>query len=319
MGESLNKQTRESKVQEVLEKYRRSGKIAIEAKKLALKICKPGALAYDVCQQIEDFIRKQGGLPAFPVNLSINHEAAHYSAEILDSRKVPENSIIKLDLGAHIDGYMVDTALTINYDPELEELSEISKIALDNAIDAVKPGVKVSELGRIIEKTITDAGYQPVRNLSGHQIKRYILHAGVSIPNCGPGVFERINQKLEPGRIYAIEPFASTGKGWIKNGKVTNIFRYISDPKSKDRDLIKLAKEVKATVGVLPFSPRHLHDPSTGKAGKEEVTLNLRKLLRNKVIMGYPVLVEEDKSIRVSQHEHTIRVTRDGYEVFTRE
>ena len=304
-------------ITEILSKYREAGKISIEAKKLALKIVKPGAKAYDVCERIEDLIIKKGAKPAFPVNFSINHEAAHYSATILDNRIVPENAIVKIDLGAHIDGYLVDTAITVNLDPDLEDLSNASKDALEKAIEAVKPGMKVDEVGKIIEKTIEGYGYQPIRNLSGHQIKKYILHAGVSIPNTGPNTFGRSPAKFEPGRIYAIEPFASTGEGWVNNDRVITIFRYVKDPRSKDKELRNIAMKVKNIVGRLPFSPRHLHDKSTGKKGKEDVTRNIRKLQRANVITGYPVLIEANKDIRVSQHEDTIRITRDGCEILT--
>ncbi|MFV2016193.1 MAG: type II methionyl aminopeptidase, partial [Candidatus Heimdallarchaeota archaeon] len=250
-------------------------------------------------------------------NISINHEAAHYSATILDKRTVPEKAIVKIDLGAEIDGYLVDTAITVNHDPELDELTNASKEALEKAIKIVKPGLRVDEVGKVIEETIESYGYQPVRNLSGHQIKRYILHAGVSIPNTGPKTFGGTKAKFEAGRIYAIEPFASTGDGWIKNDRIVNIYRYVKDPRNKDKELHKIANKIKNKVGSLPFSPRHLHDRSTGNNGKEEVTRSIRKLLRANVITGYPVLIEANTDIRVSQHEDTIRITRDGYEIFT--
>lgn len=304
-------------VKDILNKYREAGKISIEAKKLAYKICKPGAKAYDICEKIESLIIERGAKPAFPVNISFNHEAAHYSATILDKRTVPEKAIVKIDLGAEIDGYLVDTAITVNHDPELDELTQASKDALEKAIEIIKPGLRVDEVGKVIEKTIESYGYQPVRNLSGHQIKKYVLHAGVSIPNTGPKTFGGTRAKFEPGRIYAIEPFASSGEGWIKNDRVVTIFRYVKDPRNKDKELQQIAQLVKKTVGPLPFSPRHLHDKSTGIKGKEEVTRSIRRLLRANVITGYPVLIEANRDIRVSQHEDTVRVTRDGYEIFT--
>lgn len=304
-------------VKEILNKYREAGKISIEAKKLAYKICKPGAKAYDICEKIESLIINKGAKPAFPVNISINHEAAHYSATILDKRIVPDKAIVKIDLGAEIDGYLVDTAITVNHDPDLKNLTEASKAALEKAIEIVKPGLRVDEVGKVIEQTIQDYGYQPIRNLSGHQIKKYILHAGVSVPNTGPKTFGGTKSKFEAGRIYAIEPFASTGEGWVKNDRVVNIFRYMKDPKNKDKELTQIAQKVKNKVGALPFSPRHLHDKSTGNKGKEDVTRSLRKLLRANVITGYPVLIEADRDIRVSQHEDTIRITRDGCEILT--
>lgn len=305
------------KVKEILDKYRLAGEIAIEAKELANKICKPGANAYEVCNSIEDLIRKRGALPAFPTNISFDNEAAHYSAEILDDRTVQKNAIVKIDLGAHIDGYIVDTAITLNFNPELKELTQSSKTALEKAIDAIKPGVKLSHIGKIVEDSIVSDGYQPVRNLSGHQIKRYTLHAGVSVPNCGPGYFEKDKTKFQAGRIYAIEPFASTGKGWIKDSNKVTIFRILNSPKKKHNDLMGIYNEYKEKVGVLPFSPRMLYDKNSGKAGKNEIMKNIRKLLQTKIIMGYAVLVEEDPKALISQHEHTIRVTSNGTEQFT--
>jgi methionyl aminopeptidase len=310
--------SKKGKVQEVLDKYRTAGRISVKAKKLAKKICKPGIKAYDICEKVEALIIKEGARPAFPCNLSINHEAAHYSAEILDKRVIPENSIVKIDLGAQIDGYIVDTAITINHNPQLEKLSQASKDALDAAIELIKPGVKVVTLGKRIEEVITEAGYQPVRNLSGHQIKRNMLHAGVTIPNCGPKFYEGRSPKLEAGRIYALEPFASTGEGWIHNGRTTNIFRYVRNPGKKNSNLESIASLVKKKVGILPFSPRHLHNKSTGKKGKEDVKQTIRKLLRANVLMGYPVLEENSQEIMVSQYEDTVRVTSSGCEILTR-
>lgn len=316
-AKTTNNNTRKHKIREILEKYRQAGQISIEAKKLAKKICKPGSNAYEVSEKIENLIRSKGAKPAFPVNFSIDNEAAHYSPEILDDRLVPENSIVKIDLGAEIDGYIVDTAITLNFNPEWNELSKASKDALDAAIAVAKPGIKVTEIGKLVERIITKAGFEPIRNLSGHQIKRYNLHAGATIPNCGPGYLERNTTKLQAGRIYAIEPFASTGSGWVKNGPITNIFRFVKMPKKKDKKLYEITKQYKEKVGILPFSPRHLHNKQTGQEGKREVEQNIKKLFQKNIIMGYPVLIDENKKGIVSQHEHTIRVTRDGCEVLT--
>ncbi len=308
---------KKEKIQEILNKYRKAGEIAKGAKDLGRKIVKPGANAYEICQQIENYMRKKGAKPAFPTNLSFDNEAAHYSAEIFDDRIVHENAIVKLDLGVHVDGYIVDTAITLNFNPKLEKLAEASKLALEKAIELIKPGVNIFTIGKAVEDVITREGFEPVRNLSGHQIKRYNLHAGVSIPNCGPGYFEKDKTTFEQGRVYAIEPFASTGKGWIKNGRTTNIFRFVGKPRKKDADLKEAFELYKSKVGVLPFSPRMVHEPKSGEEGKNKVMKNLRRMLQSKIIQGYPVLIEENKRAMISQHEHTIRVTKNGNEVFT--
>ena len=310
---------KKSKIKQILDNYRKAGDISKKAKKLGRKLVVPGANVYEICETIEDLIRKEGGKPAFPTNVSINNEAAHYSAEILDDRVIPENSITKLDLGVHIDGYIVDTAITLNYDPKLEILTQAAKDALYAALNAIRPGVKVEKIGRIVEKIINKAGYKPVMNLSGHQIKRYNLHAGLSIPNVGPGYFERDSSKFELGRIYAVEPFASTGKGLIDSDKITNIFRLNKEPKKKDAEMLRVYHQYKKKVGILPFSPRMVHDKSSGIEGKKEVEANIQKMLRTKSIVGYAVLAELKKSVRIAQFEHTVRVTKKGVEIFTLE
>ncbi len=307
----------EQKAREILEKYREAGRISIEAKKLAERIVKPGKNAFEIAQELEQFIVDQGAKPAFPVNFSINNEAAHYSPEILDTRTVGDQDIIKIDLGAHIDGYIVDTAITINFNISLEPLRKIAEEALEAAIDTVKEGIKVLDVGAAIERTIVNGGFQPVRNLSGHQIKRYILHAGLTIPNHGSGKFALVKGRLEKGKVYAIEPFATNGVGEVISGKTTNIFRVKRKPKAKETDLGKILAKYFAKVGVLPFSPRFLYNGG-GLEEKEKIMMDLRKLFRKGIIMGYPVLVEADKNAMVSQYEHTVIVKENGCEVLTR-
>jgi len=309
---------KQKKIQDILSKYRRAGEISIGAKKLAKKIIKPGVNIWEAGEKIENFIIENGAYPAFPINISTNNEAAHYSPDILDDRIIPKKSIIKVDLGAHIDGYLVDTAITLNFNPDFDNLSKASEEALDAVISVAKAGTKISELGTLIEKIITQAGYEPIRNLSGHQIKRYVLHAGVTIPNASPSFIDRPQGRLQLGRIYAVEPFASNGKGLIENGNITNIFRFVNPPSKKQKELIPLYNRYKSKVGVLPFSPRHLYglDTSEDKLG---IYMNLRKLLRANIITGYPILIEKDRKAMVSQFEHTLRITNNGCEVLTSE
>ena len=308
-----------SKAREILAKYRKAGQISIEAKSLALKLTKPGANAYEIVQKIENFIRSEGAIPAFPVNFSVNNEAAHYSPEILDTRTVKDGDIIKVDLGAHIDGYIVDTAVTINFNKKLDKLVQITAEALERAIEAIKHEVSTAKLGSIIEKTIVEAGFQPIRNLSGHQIKRYNLHAGVTIPNHGNSKLSFGASKLQRGKVYAIEPFASTGNGMIRNGRISNIFRLIKKPKEKDTILRKIFKSYYPKIGVLPFSPRFMYDTKSGPAGKKQIQFNLRKLRKAGFLQRYPVLIETNPQAQVSQFEHTIIVKDNGCEVLTRE
>ncbi len=299
----------------ILEKYRQAGQIARDAKKLAISITKPGASILEICEQIEGFIRKRGAKPAFPVNVSTNTIAAHYTAYPLDDARIPNNSIVKIDLGAHIDGYIVDTAVSVWFSPKLDDLGKASRDALDSVIEYLKPGVKLSEIGQIAQKVIESYGFHPIKNLYGHQIKRYVLHGGLSIPSTVERSWIGRDRKIEAGRIYAIEPFATTGKqGMVGDGVDVNIFRFLSTPNGKSK-LFQHAKNFYRIVGPLPFSPRWLTSPSSRNQINESMRI-INALVKQRIVMGYPTLVDIDGGI-VSQFEHTVRITRSGAEVLT--
>ncbi len=300
---------------EILSKYRKAGRISKSAKKLAKKLIQPGENAYEIVEEIENKIRELGGIPAFPTNFSVNYEAAHYSPEILDTRIIGERDVIKLDLGVHIDGYIVDTAVTVSFSDDTDSLVNSTKTALTKAVENVHAGQKLKTIGKIIESTITQAGFNPIKELSGHQIKRYVLHAGVSVPNHSGAQFLGASE-FESGKVYAIEPFASTMTGAIKESEVSNIFRIIKKPKGNHEKLNKIFDDFYQKVGILPFSPRFVTDKNT-LAEKKEINKKIQFLLKRKIIMKYPVLIEKSKRALVSQHEHTVLVGKSSVELLT--
>ena len=127
-----------------------------------------GKTVYEICEYVESEIKKRGAKCAFPVNTSINEVAAHYTAEPNDEMTITDNDLVKIDLGAQIDGYIADTAVTVCYNPEFDSLVQGAESALKNAMSMMKVGVKSSDVGRTIEKTIKDLGLLPIANLSGH-------------------------------------------------------------------------------------------------------------------------------------------------------
>jgi len=217
---------------------------------------------------------------------------------------------VKVDIGVSLDGYIADTAITVVLDPRLEPLAESARIALYEAIKAIKPGIPISKIGSIIHKTITGMGFKPIRNLTGHEIKRYNLHAGLSIPN----VPTRSSERLREGHIYAIEPFATTmrGAGEVVSMRTATIFRI--DPETVFRrklgsEEIKLAKLLAEKFDSLPYTPRWIDD--FDRFGKIH-----ERMVRTGKIHGYPVLVER-LGEPVAQFEHTIYVSSNGCEVLT--
>ena len=166
-----------------MEEYIQAGKIASEVREMVRVKDWVGKTVYEICEWVEDEIRKRGAKCAFPVNTSINEVAAHYTAEPNDPITIKDTDLIKIDLGAQINGYIADTAVTVCYDPQYDGLVQAAEEGLANAMSMIKAGVKASDIGRTIETTIKQMGYKPIANLSGHSLEQYTIHAGKSIPN----------------------------------------------------------------------------------------------------------------------------------------
>ncbi len=290
----------------VLEKYRKAGKIAAEARDYGASLLKAGAKLLDIAEKVEKKIYELGGKPAFPVNISINRVAAHFSPKLDDVElEIREGDVVKLDVGAHVDGYIADTALTVEVDNDrYHRLIQSSKSALERVIEHVKPGVEVGEIGKIVYESIKKEGFNPIENLSGHGLGRFKLHTGVSIPN----IPTRSKRKLKEDEVVAIEPFASTGRGYVESKGWSNIYLYMHPPTLRDIRLRFLAKRLKEKFGTLPFADRWFVREFPN------LKIGLERLISHGSVYHYPRLVDDGI---VSQHEHTIIVTEDGCEVIT--
>ena len=291
-----------------LENYHRAGKLLAEVREHVRQLVKPGASLLQIAEAAEELIVKRGGKPAFPCNVSPNEIAAHNSPPADDVVTIKEGDLIKVDLGAHIDGYIADTAFTVATG-EGQELVQTVERMLEAAIGAVKPGIDVGEIGKIVEETATAAGFKPIRNLTGHSLARWNLHAGLTIPN----VKEETGQKLSVGDVIALEPFVTNGAGFVEDEQRVYIFRYLRDRPVRLRMARQLLNEIKRTYNGLPFAKRWL----AKKMSKLRLELTLRELVGVGALWPYHVLAERAKG-RIAQAEHTVIVTEDGYEVTTR-
>ncbi|MBI4014572.1 MAG: type II methionyl aminopeptidase [Candidatus Aenigmarchaeota archaeon] len=280
---------------EAEEKYIKAGKIAAKVRDEAAKMAKPGAKLLKIAEFIESETRRLGGEPAFPANLSLNEIAAHYTPVKNDETVIPDGSILKIDVGVHVDGYVADTAKTIAFSDEMERLSNASRDALEEAIKLVKSGAKIADISKRIEAVITSQGYKPVSNLTGHGLERYFLHAEPRIPN----VATRNEARLKDGMAIAIEPFATSGMGEVRDSAPALIFMLLGKKPLRGGDARKAAAFAESFKG-LPFAERWLPFDSTFKA-----RLALRELREKGVLYDYPPLKEKGM---VSQHEHTILV-----------
>jgi methionyl aminopeptidase len=282
------------------ENYIKAGKIASEVREYARTQDHTGRTLSEICNDVENEIIKKGGEPAFPVNVSLNDIAAHYTAEPNDPTVVKNTDVLKIDVGVHIDGYIADTAVTVSYDSKYQDLIDIAQRALDEAIGIARSNTRVSDIGRIIEKTITKYGYKPIQNLSGHSLERYTIHAGQSIPNIWT-IGHSFN--LSVNNVYAIEPFVTTkdGQGIVYEGKVKNIFGIASRKRTKDQRADEFLEYLWNKFKTLPFALRWV---VKDYEEKEALSL-LETLLKKKNVHAYPILVEGSNRI-VVQAEHTI-------------
>ena len=293
-----------------LDKLRESGRISATALAHGRAMLKPGMQIAAVQEAVEAKIRELGGEPAFPAQVSRNNIAAHYCSPPGDPTEVQEGDIVKLDCGSHVDGWITDNATTVDLrDGEDSLLCTASKMALENAISLMGPGVSLAEIGRAVETTITQLGFQPVRNLCGHGVSRYTIHCAPSVPN----YHDPKATKLRVGQMIACEPFACDGKGYIDVEGKSEVFMLRKSVKPKD-NLPKDIYEAMQLTGRLPFARRSLVRVLGDEARCEEA---LQVLSKKKLVEDYPPLVER-AGVRVAQFEHTILIGADGPEVMTR-
>ncbi len=291
-----------------IECSRKAGRIASECREWAKQNIKPGVTIRHVLETIEDQIRAKGAQPGFPAQSSRNYIAAHYCSSPEDEQAYAEGDCVKVDIGVHVDGYIADTAASVDLssDKRWTPLVDASRRALDAAIATVKDGVQVSDIGAAIERTILAAGFQPVRNLTGHGLARWKVHTAPQIPNYA----ERGAGTLRAGMIFAIEPFASTGRGYIREAGKAEVFMMVRPPakaKALDRDVLKA---IEAWRG-LPIARRYfLH------LDRDAVEDAFTKLARQGSLVRYPPLIE-DEGVMVAQSEHSIYLTADSVEILT--
>jgi len=292
-----------------LKGYSLAGRIAAEVLAEGKRLAKPGIKLLELAEKLESSIRAKGGKPAFPVNLSLNEAAAHYTPSIDDETVIGEKDILKIDVGVHIDGFIGDTATTLDFSGENGKLVEASDEALSNAISTIKAGVETSKIGEVIEHTIKSAGFKPIENLTGHSLARYNLHAGIEVPN----VKTAYSTVLKEGDIIAIEPFATNGAGRVGEGTRVEIFSLQELRPVRLKEARRLLAYIDENYKSLPFAERWLSSEFRSK-----LLLNsaLRELALSGCIHQYPVL-KEVKHGTVSQSEVTVVVEKDSARILT--
>ncbi|HIG02757.1 MAG TPA: M24 family metallopeptidase [Candidatus Poseidoniales archaeon] len=294
----------------------------------------------------ERFIRRNGGKPAFPSTISVNGIAAHFTTD--HTLRKPEGwegemifkkgDLVKFDVGVHINGAIADNALSVevgnggNHTEQIKAAEE----ARDASIEKMHPGTPWHEVGAAAGQVQLDAGFNPIRNLCGHQLELWNLHAGVSVPSyaCGPGNLGFVG-KVQLGAFYAVEPFNTTGEqGLIENvppRNSSNIYRVTGNmswrkaiSKKKLKPLgAQLARTLEERYNTLPFAERWAF-PMLEKPfpNADEISRRskwdalVKKLISIRFLETYHVLRCADNG-SVGQFEHTVHITDGGPEVLT--
>lgn len=289
----------------MLKTLRRAGAIAREVRELGAKLITPGASLRFVCETVESEIEKRGGKPAFPTQTSINDVAAHDCPTPEDERTYRAGDLAKLDIGVHIDGWVVDTATTVNVGGTGNgRLIEAARQALAAAIQACRPGITVKEVSAAIERAIESAGFTPLENLCGHGVGHYIVHAPPAITNTVRAAEGRLPQR----GVIAIEPFATDAHGKTGPRGEAEVFRLLPGAKEELQRLgvgAEFAQSLLSWRG-LPIARRYFRE-----FGNETVLETFRKLERANVLHSYPPLVALSGR-PVAQAEHSLYLGPEG-------
>ncbi|MFA5930863.1 MAG: type II methionyl aminopeptidase [archaeon] len=288
---------------EIIKAHKKAGVIWSSAIKLAQKKAKADANLFELAESVENYIKEEGASPAFPINLSRNEEAAHFTPKWNDTITLKESDVLKIDVGVAVEGYICDGAITVNLDNKHAKQIEANTLALENAISVAKFGKPVERLGAEIERTLKEKGFNPVYNLGGHGLGRYDIHASPSIPNHKGGS----GQLLEEGAI-AIEPFATSGKGYVnevQNVEIFSLEKTFGVRNTTARSLLKIIQGFEK----MPFAERWLRREAQ-KLNLEEfqLTIGLKELMKTGCLHSYAGLRETNGHI-VTQVEKSLIIT----------
>jgi methionyl aminopeptidase len=284
---------------EILENYEKAKSISDSVILFSRSLIKENIRILDLAEKIEKKILDLGGKLAFPVNISINESAAHYTPDVNDSTVLKENDLVKVDIGIHVNGYIWDRAFTVCVGKESHPLIKASEKALEEALKLIKPGTKIFEISDVVENTITEFGFNPVRNLCGHGVQQYVPHSSPTIPNGK----NNIKEEIEKDQVIAMEVFSTNGVGLVKESKPVLIYKFLQDKPVRMLEARKILEKSKKEFEGLPFAKRWLTDIVSGI----KLDLALKQLVEIGALYEYPILKEEGNGL-VAQVEETVIV-----------
>lgn len=304
------------KIMMVRKKLIKAGRIASEALAFTCGLVKTNASLLDIVEAGEAKIKELGGQPAFPINISLNHHAAHYTPSLEDDTTIPEHALVKVDLGAHIDGYIADNAHTvlIGDDEKLHTLIQSAEAGLQAAIHTIRAGLRVWNVSKAIAAAMRQLKTRPIENLTGHSIEMFNLHAGISVPAVARSSERFASPRFKEHMVVAIEPFATFSQNpRVENLEPGHIFGFTRARNPSNAKLRSLFSQMKAKFAQLPFASRWMAE----LIPTDQISLTLDSLQKERCIHNYPLLGLRDRSF-IAQAEHTVIVKRNGCIVTTK-
>ena len=203
-----------------IDKLRRVNQLVAQVLAELREMAVPGASTAEIDEVAEARVREAGAEPAFKgyhgypatVCVSANEQVVH---GIPSKRPLVQGDILSIDMGAKLDGFFGDCAVTVpvgTVSPQASELLRVTEEALFHGIDAVKPGARVSDIGAAVQQHVEAHGFSVVREFVGHGIGTS-LHEEPQIANYGPA---GRGPRLAEGMVLAIEPMVNAGKPAVK-------------------------------------------------------------------------------------------------------
>ncbi len=283
--------------EDAIAKYKEAGAISAKLRKDMLDGVRVGDRLLDIGDKIENAILSAGAKPAFPVNISVNESAAHYAPQIADTKVIGAGDLVKIDIGAHIDGYISDMAFT--YCSHKDPLIDAAENALKAGISVIRPGVTISEISAAIHRAIESAGFGPVVNLTGHGIGRYSFHGDFSIPN----VPNSNGHVLQAGDVIALEPFVCESAAHVDESEPVEIYQFAQRKPVRSIDARKIMDLAEKEYDGFPFAKRWL----TKHVPPFKIKMALMELEKVGAIRSHPLL-KDMEGRKIAQAEDTIIV-----------
>ncbi|PSK42081.1 methionine aminopeptidase, type II [Elsinoe australis] len=315
-----------------LSDYRQAAETHRQVRQWAQKTIKPGQTLTEIADGIEDSVRRlveHDGLTegdayiagmGFPTGLNLDDIAAHFSPNAGNKTVLKDNNVMKVDIGVHVNGRIVDSAFTMAFDPMYDNLLAAVKAATNTGVREAGIDVRLGELGGLIQETMesyeceingTTYPIKSIRTLSGHTILPYSIHGTKSVPI----VRTDDDTKMEEGDVFAIETFGSTGNGRVYDQGEVSHYALRSDAPNVDLHLASarsILNTIKKNFGTIPFCRRYLD-----RLGQEKYLFGLNHLVKAGIVEDYPPLVDKKGSYS-AQFEHTILLRPTVKEVISR-